>query len=236
MPLVVSQAYAGANPVAHPNGPLSEQFRCLSAKQARLVQLQYGPPFYVLRSMNFTHDWHTRHGHNWVRWLAKFVNQPARALEIGCFEGCATTWMLQNIFTHPQSTVTVIDTFEGSEEHAGWIDFSKVRARFEENIQPWKERVNIYAGTSERVLRQLLGPFDFVYVDGSHKAADVLTDACLVWPLLAEGGILIFDDYDWHIMPDPLHNPQPGVDAFLSVFIGKYALIAKEYQVVVSKK
>ena len=186
--------------------------------------------------MNFTHDWHTRHGHNWVRWLAKFVGKPVRALEIGCYEGCATTWMFQNIFTHPQSSITVIDTFQGSEEHRGWIDFSTVRARFDENVKPWAERVNVFAGTSERMLRQLIGPFDFVYVDGSHMAADVLTDACLAWPLLLDGGVLIFDDYDWHIYPEVARKPQIAVDAFLSVFAGRYDLVAKEYQVVVTKK
>ena len=185
--------------------------------------------------MNFTHDWHTRHGHNWVRWLAKFVNQPAHALEIGCYEGCATTWMFQNIFTHPESRVTVVDTFAGSEEHRGW-DFTCVRAHFDENVEPWKDRLTVCVGYSEKVLRTLSGPFDFVYIDGSHQAADVLTDVCLAWPLLKDGGVLIFDDYDWHIFPDPAHTPQPGVDAFLAAFTGRYDLVAKEYQVVVTKK
>jgi len=39
--------------------------------------------------------------------------------------------------------------------------------------------------------------FDFIYVDGSHVAKDVLTDACMAWPMLTVGGVMCFDDYGW---------------------------------------
>lgn len=32
-----------------------------------------------------------------------------------------------------------------------------------------------------------------VYIDGSHDASDVLTDAVMAWKLLAQGGIMILD-------------------------------------------
>jgi hypothetical protein len=31
--------------------------------------------------------------------------------------------------------------------------------------------------------------FDFVYVDGSHEACDVLSDSVLVWPMLKPQGV-----------------------------------------------
>ncbi|MCM8831198.1 MAG: class I SAM-dependent methyltransferase [Candidatus Omnitrophica bacterium] len=34
---------------------------------------------------------------------------------------------------------------------------------------------------------------------GNHNAPSVLMDAVLCWPLLKNGGILIFDDYLWKI-------------------------------------
>lgn len=42
-----------------------------------------------------------------------------------------------------------------------------------------------------------LNNYDILYVDGSHLAADVLTDAILGWGLVKVGGIIIFDDYDF---------------------------------------
>ena len=32
-----------------------------------------------------------------------------------------------------------------------------------------------------------------VYIDGSHRPEDVLTDAVMAWKLLKEGGIMILD-------------------------------------------
>lgn len=44
-------------------------------------------------------------------------------------------------------------------------------------------------GRSEAVLRDLpLGRYDFVSIDGSHEAADMLSDAVLIWPLAKPGG------------------------------------------------
>ncbi len=45
--------------------------------------------------------------------------------------------------------------------------------------------------------------FDVVYVDASHMAGDVLSDAVLAWKLLAPGGIMIFDDYAWSSLRYP---------------------------------
>ena len=37
--------------------------------------------------------------------------------------------------------------------------------------------------------------FNFVYIDGSHLKADILSDVVMVWPLLMDGGVILFDDY-----------------------------------------
>ena len=45
------------------------------------------------------------------------------------------------------------------------------------------------------------GSFDFIYVDASHRAPDVLLDAVLAFQLLRIGGLIIFDDEVRSIMP-----------------------------------
>ena len=42
----------------------------------------------------------------------------------------------------------------------------------------------------------------------------------MCFPLLKEGGLLIFDDYEWKGFPHPLRNPRMGIDAFLAVYGG----------------
>jgi hypothetical protein len=81
-------------------------------------------------------------------------------------------------------------------------------------------QVRVCRGRSEEMLVKLIGQgirADFIYVDGSHQAADVLSDAVLAWKLLKEGGVLIFDDYLWARYQDrPLLNPKMAIDAFVN--------------------
>jgi hypothetical protein len=86
------------------------------------------------------------------------------------------------------------------------------------------------------VLRGLSGPFDLVYVDGSHRAADVLADAVLSWPLLKNGGIMLFDDYLWQQDPRPEHCPRLGIDSFLRWQRGWFDVLLAQYQGAVRKR
>ena len=169
----------------------------------------------------FTQDWFSHHIPNWEKWLEPLRGNPVRALEIGCFEGRATTWLLENVLTHPDSKITVVDTFTGSEEHSGMgVAVDDIFLKFLANIAPWEEKVDIRAGKSRHVLKSLHGKFDFAYIDGCHDAFEVLSDAVLVWPLMMPGGIVIFDDYGWNgggkDLPES-KKPTIAIDAFLTV-------------------
>jgi hypothetical protein len=78
--------------------------------------------------------------------------------------------------------------------------------------------------------------YDFIYIDGSHIAKDVLTDACMAWPLLKQGGLLVFDDYMWGESRDILHRPRLAVDVFVNIFAEGLDIVHMGYQFVVRKK
>lgn len=164
----------------------------------------------------FTSDWFTMHIPVWE----KYVDNPKRVLEIGCFEGRATKWLLENT----EADVTVIDTFKGSVEHD---DVGNLRQRFEDNIADYKERVTIYEGDSKEILKTLEGTYDLVYIDGSHKASDVLTDFVYSYPLAS--GLVIFDDYEWQYDAPEREKPRIAIDAILSIF--DVEVLHKGYQV-----
>ena len=80
--------------------------------------------------------------------------------------------------------------------------------------------------------------FDFIYIDGSHTAYDVLQDAVLTHPLLKVGGVLIFDDFGWKD-PNNLHptnSPELGVICFCNAYELSYDSILQGYQVGLIKK
>lgn len=189
--------------------------------------------------MTFLYPWFTSTAKsNFEKYLMPFKGQPnLKFLEIGCFEGLATVWMLENVLTAPSSKIHVIDTFEGSSEHKE-LDLTNLLKTFKENIQNHAERVTIWKGFSQEVIRKFDPDirFDFVYVDGSHMAADVLEDAILSFRLLKKGGIMIFDDYGWHKYEDELFNPGPGITAFIEMFDRELEILLKDYQVVIEKK
>ena len=78
--------------------------------------------------------------------------------------------------------------------------------------------------------------YDFIYIDGSHVAKDVLTDACMAWPLLKPAGFMVFDDYLWGPPRDVLHRPKAAIDAFCNLFAEEVEIIHVGYQLVVRKK
>ena len=184
---------------------------------------------------------------NWTRgrayWGEMFdalglVGKPGlRFLEIGCFEGRASLWMLENVLTHPSSRLDVIDTFEGSPEfEVMGIDGATLN-RFTRNVAPYADQVTVMQGMSGSILRTLpaVETYDFIYVDGSHAAPDVLTDAVLSWPLLKKRGVMVFDDYLWVLRGSEHERPGIGIDAFRTTFAAQMALIYQEFQLAVAK-
>jgi len=98
--------------------------------------------------MNFEQDYFSDNIPSWKKVLEGFKNKKnISVLEIGCFEGRATLWLLKNILTQKNSNISVIDTFEGSIENKDKKnDTSTLLKRFKSNISLYKEKVKIYKG------------------------------------------------------------------------------------------
>lgn len=186
------------------------------------------PPF-------FSQDWFTYSIPQWEAALAGAHGRPNfRALEVGCYEGRSARWLLENVLTGEGATLDCIDTFLGTVTPMPGAPDAMLD-RFLANIAPWRPRVTVHRGESWKTLRGLAGPYHFAYIDGSHWAADALSDAVLIWPLLAEGAVLIFDDYIWGGGRFPHERPQLGIDSFLACYTGRYELLQKSHLVALRK-
>lgn len=163
-------------------------------------------------------------------------------LEIGSFEGRSTVWIAENM-ARKGDRILCIDTWKGGEEH-GEEDMDAVWQRFKANTDIAKEKTGVFIGTARGTsivgladeLPEWAGTYDFIYIDGSHIAKDVLTDACMAWPLLKQGGLMVFDDYMWGEPRDILHRPKPAIDAFTNLFAEELNIVHVGYQLVVQKK
>jgi predicted O-methyltransferase YrrM len=179
-----------------------------------------------MTSPQFSTDWLSKHVWQFERHLKPLAGTPCRLLEIGCYEGRATCWLLEHVLTHPASSIVCVDLTE--------------QPSFAANIGTREnaDRVTLIIGPSRDRLR-FLGPpasFDFVYVDGSHATIDVLEDAVLAFRLLKDGGIMGFDDYKWRERScKDLGFPKPAIDAFLKLYKKKIEVVGKNYQVWIRK-
>ena len=177
-------------------------------------------------------------------------DRQLQVLEIGSFEGASTTWMLDHLLDHPESTMVAVDTFQGGMEHqvedqpgepaqaapstnksdvetsnhvaADGVDYQlqSLQERFLGNVKQCKNfhKLRVIKALSQDALVMLLterAAFDFIYIDGSHVAQDVLHDAVLSWRLLHVGGTLVFDDFSWKGYMEDLYNPRIAIEAFL---------------------
>lgn len=186
----------------------------------------------------FTVDWFSYNIQIWEHYLKEFKNKPnLRFLEIGSFQGRSTVWLLENILIDETSKITCIDTFEGSVKHKIKLQYhiNNLYDIFSYNISKFKNKVNIIKDKSQDALKKINEQYDFIYIDGDHKASSVLQDAVLSFPLLKKGGIMIFDDYLWFEMKIYIDNPKPAIDAFLDIYADKINILYKNYQVIIEK-
>ena len=195
----------------------------------------------------FTKDWF-----NWAPpvWEQLIPLLPERTedgryfVEIGSFEGRSMVWIAENMM-EDEDHLTCIDTWEGGEEHSA-EDMAAVEARFDHNLDLLEKRFpqRSFFKAKDFSTRTLAadiaakgaGDADFIYIDGSHIAKDVLTDACMAWVLLKPKGIMVFDDYMWGNPRDILHRPKPAIDAFCNIFAEEVDIVHVGYQMVVRKK
>ena len=169
---------------------------------------------------------------------------PTTILEIGSFEGRSSLFWNS---CESVTSVTCVDTWEGSFEHTGMY-FTIIEQNFDFNTYGLKKIIK-EKGKSIDVLSKLICnkcKFDLIYVDGSHEAHDVLSDAVLSYILLNKNGIIIFDDYLWinrytygpwtGPRPDAIiSHPKPAIDAFTNIYEPFVKIVDIGYQLVLEK-
>lgn len=183
----------------------------------------------------FTTDWFSSVKPLWDRMIPHY--KPATVLEIGSFEGPSACYLIQTLGKTQALEMHCVDTWEGGLEHrASNTPMDAVEARFTQNIRKaideaaHKATVIVHKQRSDLCLAKLLTEgklnyFDFIYIDGSHQAADVLYDAVAAFRLLKVGGIMGFDDYLWYEQfpegKDLQRCPKPAIDAFVNLYFNK---------------
>lgn len=196
----------------NPLGPISSAERARRKAQYELESERYA----------FGHDWFSGNLRRFEHFLSPLRGEACQLLEIGTDEGRAAVWLMDNIATANDSSLTCIDI--------------NANPNWRQNIEATgsARRVHFRQGMSRDVLPTLpRDHFDFVYIDGYHGQVEVLEDAVLSFRLAKVGGIIAFDDYT--IEPNTDGAPKPAVDAFCAIYQRKIEVLNKGRQVWVRK-
>ena len=190
----------------------------MSISPTALFADQKAPQAAYKKQYTFTVNTFTPRIPSWTRHLGEFKGKPGiHYLEIGTFEGRSALWMVENIFTHPTSKLTIIDAFleNNYKKFLSNVTLSGEASRF-----------TILSGYSTHKIREVpFNSIDVAYIDGSGKGVVMLGDIVNTWNVVKVGGVIIISRYaltpalrrNAGILPgEP--GPHEAIDAFLKLY------------------
>jgi hypothetical protein len=143
---------------------------------------------------------------------AKHIPKGSRILEIGTLAGDYAEVLINEV---KPASIDLIDVFEAHDwpdcnrfSKAGHFDFVKNRFK---NVKA----ITYHKGYSEQIMPTLDKTFDYIYIDANHDYEHCKTDLINALPLLAEDGIIGFNDY----IVDKDHGVDYGVIEVVCEFL-----------------
>jgi predicted O-methyltransferase YrrM len=184
------------------------------------------PNWFTLKS----EDYFTQH-------LQEFKGKEnLKFLQIGVFTGDGSVWLLDNLLTGQDCTLTDVDQWEldasANQESHDW--FADTEATYDDKV---KDYTNIIKRKmpSATFFAQNSESYDFIYLDGDKSEDGVYADAMAAWQTLKPNGLFVRDDLTL-CNPDENWNPAPGINAFLSAINGQYTVVNKTDQHILIRK
>ena len=168
---------------------------------------------------------------NFKRHLLQFKDKPVDFLQIGAYTGDASKWMLEEVLTHPDSSLTDVDTWQGSNEALHeTMDFSDVFKVYIDKVGK-HNNLTYCQQTSAEFFLDNKKLYDFIYIDGDHTAFGVMRDLMDSYSSLKQGGIIACDDYQWSEGKGNYYEPRPAIDAFFNITRDRFSVIEIGWQV-----
>ena len=190
-----------------------------------------------MNEYDFTRDHVTPHISSWKKvyeYLSNNFGSDLNCLEIGTFEGKSAIYFLDN-FTGDNGKLTVIDNF--------WDKTYESRYNYNINNNIKSKQVVTLKGSSLTQLPILYETcpesFDFIYLDAGKTSVDNMYNMLMAERLLKVGGLLIVDDYYWHLTQPHLElkeTPHLAIKAFMDITLLCDWYEAPKHQAIIIKR
>jgi FkbM family methyltransferase len=172
---------------------------------------------------------------SWKQFIAK--EDPRKILVVGAPEGESICYLIEKLTNNATLEIHCIDSWDSGVNHRTRnIDMAVLESNFDYNIKLTstnKKNLKIYKhkGFPAFLLHKmssigLRNYFDFIYIDSSHDAPDVLSDIVTAFHLLKVGGVSGIDYCLPQLNNDPLEIPKLAIEAFTNLYMKKIAIIS----------
>ena len=187
-----------------------------------------------ISNKNFSNKWFLNNFEIFNYFLPENKNEKFNYLEIGCFEGLSSFYVLSQFkFVNAYFVDIWDEPNKNSKSLTG--DFNKVEKLFDENLSKFNfTKIKDDSVISMRKLLRKNMNFDFIYIDGSHNGEDILSDAIEAFKILKKGGLIFFDDFLQYELNRKIQS-YAGIEKFLELYSSNLKIVFFQNNLVVKK-
>ncbi len=190
---------------------------------------------YKLKEKNFSNKWFLNNFDIFNFFLPKDKNSKFDYLEVGCFEGLSSFFVLSEYKT---VNAILLDIWDMPNPNSKTLsnNFNSVEKAFDDNLSGFNfTKIKDDSVVAMRKLFKQEKSFDFIYIDGSHNGEDILSDAIEAFKILKKNGIIFFDDFLQHDKNRALQSYE-GIEKFLTLYYNYLKIEYFQNNLVVRKK
>ncbi len=188
-----------------------------------------------INEKNFSNKWFLNNFDVFNFFLPKDNNLKFNYLEIGCFEGMSSYYVLSR---YKDVNAFLLDIWDMPNPNSKTLsnDFSLVEKAFDKNLSDYNfTKIKDDSVVAMRRLFKQNKFFDFIYIDGSHNGEDILSDSIEAFKILNKGGLIFFDDFLQHDKNRDLQSYE-GIEKFLSLYSNYLNIEYFQNNLVIRKK
>ena len=188
-----------------------------------------------INEKNFSNKWFLNNFDIFNFFLPKDKNSKFDYLEVGCFEGLSSFFVLSE---YKAVNAILLDIWDMPNPNSKTLshNFNSIEKAFDNNLSGFNfTKIKDDSVVAMRKLFKQNKSFDFIYIDGSHNGEDILSDAIEAFKILKKEGLIFFDDFLQYDKNRALQS-YDGIEKFLNLYSNYLKIEYFQNNLVVRKK
>ena len=190
---------------------------------------------YDIKEKNFSNKWFLNNFDIFNFFLPKEKNSKFDYLEVGCYEGLSSFFVLSK---YKAVNAILLDIWDMPNPNSKTLshNFNSIEKAFDNNLSGFNfTKIKDDSVVAMRKLFKQNKSFDFIYIDGSHNGEDILSDAIEAFKILKKEGLIFFDDFLQYDKDRALQS-YDGIEKFLNLYSNYLKIEYFQNNLVVRKK